>query len=84
MYFAKLRNSSYRRVALYDNLGIAYGMKGDLDLAKEVLLEGISFNPNSGKLYLNLGITCDRMGEAALAKQYYETAFKLDPSLRRN
>ena len=84
MYFAKLRNSSYRRVVLYDNLGIAYGMKGDLDMAKEVLLEGISFNPNSGKLYLNLGITCDRMGEAAMAKQYYETAFKLDPTLKRN
>jgi len=83
-YFSKLRNSSYRRVDLYDNLGIAYGMKGDLQRAKAILLEGIHYNPNAGKLYFNLGITCDNMGDRELAQQYYATAFKLNPALKRN
>jgi Tfp pilus assembly protein PilF len=79
-----LRNSSYHRVDLYDNLGIAYGMKGDLSKAKEVLLEGIQYNPRSAKLYLNLAITCRNMGENELAETYFDTAFKLDPSLEEN
>jgi len=83
-YFSRLQNSTYRRVDLYDNLGIAYGMKGDLNSAKAILLEGIKYNPNSGKLYLNLGITCDNMGDREQAQQYFGTAFKLDPSLKKN
>ena len=83
-YFSNLRHSSYHRVDLYENLGIAYGMKGDLSKAKEVLLEGIQYNPRSAKLYLNLAITCANMGENELAETYFDTAFNLDPSLENN
>jgi Tfp pilus assembly protein PilF len=69
-------------VDLYENLGIAYGMKGDLAQSREILLEGVKHNPNSAKLFLNLGITCRNMGESELADTYFSRAFKLDTSQR--
>jgi len=82
LYFSNLRHSSYHGVDLYENLGIAYGMKGDLAQSREILLEGVKHNPNSAKLFLNLGITCRNMGESELADTYFSRAFKLDPSQR--
>ena len=84
IYFSNLRNSSYHGVDLYENLGIAYGMKGGLARSREILLEGVEYNPNSAKLFLNLGITCRNMGDDELANTYFSRAFKLDPSLIRN
>ncbi|HIA37567.1 MAG TPA: DUF1736 domain-containing protein, partial [Flavobacteriales bacterium] len=46
-YFSKLINTTYNAEHLYDNLGIAYGMKGELENAKRTFLQGIKFNPQS-------------------------------------
>lgn len=81
-YFSKLINTTYNAEHLYDNLGIAYGMKGDLENAKTTFLQGIKFNPQSAKLYFNLAITCDNMGDKEFAKQYYAKAFELNPALK--
>ena len=81
-YFSKLINTTYNAEHLYDNLGIAYGMKGDLENAKRTFLQGIKFNPQSAKLYFNLAITCDNMGDKEFAKQYYAKAFELNPALK--
>ena len=80
-YFGKLLNSTYHTVPLYDNLGIAYAMKGDLGKALETFKKGIEYNPNSAKLHLNLAITLDNLGRKDDSKSYYDRAFALDPSL---
>jgi len=82
-YFSKLLNSTYTKEHLYDNLGIAYGIKGDLENAKRIFLRGIELNPMSAKLYFNLAITCDNMDDGELAREYYSIAFELDPKLKK-
>ena len=83
-YFSKLLNSNYRTVYLYDNLGIAYAMNGDLVNAVEIFQKGVEYNPNSAKLHLNMAITLDNLGRKDESKPYYDRAFALDPQLERS
>ena len=83
-YLEKLMNSNYKEESLFDNLGIAYAMKGDFDNALKTFLTGVKYNPDNAKLYMNIGITYDNMGNKESAKKYYQKAFELDPSLKRN
>ncbi|HHZ64020.1 MAG TPA: tetratricopeptide repeat protein, partial [Flavobacteriales bacterium] len=83
-YFSKLLNSNYRTAYLYDNLGIAYAMNGNLTKAAEIFQKGIEYNPNSSKLHLNMAITLDNLGRKAESKAHYDRAFALDPKSRRS
>lgn len=66
----------------YENLGIAYAMKGDLNQALNAFNDGLKTLPNSAKLHLNVGITFQNMGDSIRAGQSFSRAFELDPSLR--
>jgi protein O-mannosyl-transferase len=66
----------------WENLGVAHGMKKDYLGAVEVFNRGIQSNPKGAKLYLNLAITYQNLGDTAKAGQNFGQAFLLDPSLK--
>lgn len=66
---------------LYENLGIAYAMSGDLNKSIEVFQNGIKQIPNSAKLYFNAGITYRNLSNLTLANQMFAKAKQLDPSM---
>jgi Flp pilus assembly protein TadD len=68
----------------YENLGIAYAMKGDLNSALNAFSQGLKTLPNSAKLHLNVGITYQNMGDSLRAQESFSKAFALDPGLRPN
>ncbi|HHG83132.1 MAG TPA: tetratricopeptide repeat protein, partial [Bacteroidetes bacterium] len=68
---------------LYENMGIAYAMKGDITNALATFKQGIATLPKSAKLHLNLGITYQNMGDSVRASQAFKRAFELDPNLKR-
>lgn len=67
---------------VYENVGIATAMKGDPAGAIAVFERGLVVNPNSAKLYKNLGITYQTMGNLQKAQESITKAQQLDPNLR--
>lgn len=68
----------------YQDMGIVYGMRKDYPKALEMnqkALELVKDTPTKAKIYMNLGITAQEMGDADKAKRYFEQAFALDPKL---
>ena len=61
---------------LIDNLGMAHGITGNLERAKEVFEHGISQDPKYPLFYYNLACTYGEMGEKEKAMQQLELAFK--------
>jgi cytochrome c-type biogenesis protein CcmH/NrfG len=67
---------------VFENIGIAYGMKKDYEKSIAAFLNGIRIRPTSGKLYMNLALTYQNMGDATRAQAAFAKAFELDPSLK--
>lgn len=65
---------------LHENLGIALAMKGDPNAAIAAFNEGLRHDPNNGKLYVNMGITYQNMGNAAKAQEMFTRAQQLGAS----
>ena len=82
-HFNKLMNTTYTKPHLFDNLGIAYAMKGDFVSASEIFSKGLSYHPNNAKLHFNLGLTYSKLGDEISSKKYFERAFELNPNLRK-
>lgn len=60
---------------LVDNLGMAYGIRGDLDKAKETFEYGISKDPDYPLFYYNLACTYGEKKDMDKAIEYLKLAF---------
>jgi len=60
---------------LIDNLGMAYGITGDLDKAKETFAYGISKDPDYPLFYYNMACTYGEMKNMDKAIEYLKLAF---------
>jgi tetratricopeptide (TPR) repeat protein len=60
---------------LIDNLGMAYGITGDLDKAKETFEYGISKDPDYPLFYYNLACTYGEKKDMDKAIEYLKLAF---------
>jgi len=60
---------------LVDNLGMSYGITGDLQKAKATFDYGLSKDPTYPLFYYNLACTYAEMGDAAKAESYLKEAF---------
>ena len=58
-----------------DNLGMSYGITGDLQNAKGIFEYGVSKDPTYPLFYYNLACTYAEMGDAAQAGNYLKKAF---------
>jgi len=61
---------------LIDNLGMSYGITGDLQKAKETFDYGVAMDPTYPIFYCNLECTFAEMGDAAEAGNYLKKAFE--------
>jgi tetratricopeptide (TPR) repeat protein len=71
---SKLNQTTLR--VLVDNLGMAYGISGDLKRAKETFDYGVSKDPNYPLFYYNLACTFGEMGDLKMTKDYLTRAFQ--------
>ena len=60
---------------LVDNLGMAYGISGDLDKAKETFAYGISKDPDYPMFYYNMACTYGEKDNMDKAIEYLKLAF---------
>jgi tetratricopeptide (TPR) repeat protein len=74
------RDKGDKLAETHNNRGIAYRMKGDLDLAIQDYSQAIKLNAKLAGAYNNRGVAYDRKGEFERAIQDYEQAIKLKPS----
>ena len=65
---------------LHLNLGYAYKLKGENDLAVEELLAAYSLNPNDWTSLVEISLAYANEGQFGKAAQYAEQAMKVDPS----
>jgi len=67
---------------VYNNMGIAYASKGDLDIATEYFKRGLQDEiksnnfSNLGNVYTNIGIIYHMQGNLDSASRYYDTGLK--------
>jgi len=61
---------------LVDNLGMSYGITGDLEKAKQTFDYGVSKDPTYPLFYYNLACTYAEMNDAAKASDYLKKAFE--------
>ena len=61
---------------LVDNLGMSYGITGDLQKARETFDYGVSKDPTYPLFYYNLACTYAEMNDAAKAGSYLKKAFE--------
>lgn len=66
---------------LVDNLGMAYGITGNLQKAKETFDYGVSKDPTYPIFYYNLACTYAEMGDATEAGNYLRKAFEYKANL---
>jgi|GraSoiStandDraft_41_1057321.scaffolds.fasta_scaffold202435_2 tetratricopeptide (TPR) repeat protein len=74
------RESGENLAEAFNNRGMAYRLKGDLDRAIQDYGQAIKLNGKLASLYNNRGVAYDRKGEFDRAIQDYEQAVKLKPS----
>lgn len=65
---------------LHLNLGYAYKLKGDNDLAVEELLTAFALNPNNPNSLTEVSLAYANEGQFGKASQYAEQAMRVDPS----
>jgi len=65
----------------YNNRGLAYQDKGDLDLALSDYNKAIQINPNYAEAYNNRGFTYQSKGDLDLALSDYNKAIQINPNL---
>jgi tetratricopeptide (TPR) repeat protein len=61
---------------MIDNLGMSYGITGNLQKAQETFEYGVSKDPTYPLFYYNLACTFAEMGDAAKAGSYLKKAFE--------
>ncbi len=64
-------------IALKD-LGVAYGIKGDLENSLFYLNKALELNSNDKQLYINIGVTYQRLGNSSKATEFFNKAKEFD------
>lgn len=82
-YFEKSLAIDPKNVGSMQDMGIAYGMKGNFQKALELNQAVLLLEPNNAKAMLNIAITYQNLGDKQKADMYFQKAFTLDPSLKR-
>lgn len=82
-YFEKALVANPKNIGSMQDLGIAYGMKGNFQKAIELNQEALKIEPNNAKAYLNIAISYQNMGDKQKADLNFQKAFTLDPKLKR-
>ncbi len=71
-----------KNIVFWEDLGVAYGIKGDIPKAIEANLQLLQINPNYANAYLNLGVSYGILGDKVQSDMYFNKAFEIDPTLR--
>ncbi|MBI2967922.1 MAG: tetratricopeptide repeat protein [Bacteroidetes bacterium] len=82
-YFEKAWSFQYRDAEIFDNLGIAYAMKGETQKAIGIFNEGLKKFPSHASLYLNLATVYANNGDMKTAEPLFQKAYALDPALKK-
>ena len=61
--------------------GRMYIQLGEKERYQELIIEALEQDPNNAVLYYNLGVVNAEQGEKVKAREYYEKAIVLDPSM---
>lgn len=59
-----------RQVMYYEDLGVAYGFKGDVTMAINTFKKGLELDPNYAAFYRNLAASYSNIGDKQQAAQY--------------
>ena len=70
---------SPREFKIYNNIGVEYLSRGQLDEAEEYFWECLEIKPDTGMAYFNLYRVYSKRGDRAGAIQYLNKARQLDP-----
>lgn len=89
-----LKNAQYylelgRKVApnnydILSNLGTLYGLQKNFPMAIEVLEAAKSLKPDAAKIYIDLGLSYYYAGQTEKAKQNFDQAKIVDPTINRS
>ena len=63
----------------HNNLGMAYGKRGERALAVQEFEQAIRLNPSNPRFYTNLGLIFYQVGQKDKARSLWEKALSLDP-----
>jgi tetratricopeptide (TPR) repeat protein len=80
----KLITHKYTEDAVYELLGNAYDAMGDREKAFQAYEEGLKKFPNSGRLYLELGVMQKGKENITKALNYYEKGIEVEPKFPSN
>jgi len=69
-YLSKSASLKNPNAGLYMDLGVAYGIKGNLPSALENFLKSFELNPSDAESWYNAGVTYYQMGNMAKANEY--------------
>lgn len=62
------------RVESFENLGVAYAISGQVDMARSNFLKAVSLGGESKSLLINIGLTYQQQGKEVEAKKYFDKA----------
>jgi tetratricopeptide (TPR) repeat protein len=77
--FAHMIRVTPRAVSLWDNMGVAYGEKNELEKAIECFKEALKIDPNDIDAPVNIGMAYAIQGKYDDAVFYYNKAIKVRP-----
>ncbi len=75
----KRERREYRAIA-YNNRGLAYQEKGEVDRAVADFTTAIKFNPNDARVYNNRGVAYEQKGDKEQAIADFRKALEINPS----
>jgi len=68
---------AYRKF-IYNNTGVIYARRGDLETARKMFMEALDIDPNYMKANLNLALLYYKRGNKAMAAEYFMKAYNFD------
>lgn len=77
-YLNKAVKINPRRTEAFKDLGVAYGIKGELQKSLTYLKKALELNTNDKQLYINIGVTYQRLGNLKKADEFFKKANKLN------
>ncbi|MEI7896217.1 MAG: hypothetical protein WCJ26_04225 [bacterium] len=80
-YFQKAYEKNNKNFDVLTDLGLVYGMRGDLKNSLDYSLQALKINSEDPALLTNIGITYQNLGQPEKAKPFLEKSEKLNAAL---